>query len=43
MLQKDMGTAVAAWPALEALVYMPHTDEAYRPGESYLSSRGTRP
>ena len=30
MLQKDMGTAVQAWPALEALVYVPHTDAEYQ-------------
>jgi HTH-type transcriptional regulator/antitoxin HigA len=30
MLQKDMGNAVQAWPALEAIVYVPHTAEEYQ-------------
>ena len=30
MLQKDMSNAVQAWPALEALVYVPHTAEEYQ-------------
>ena len=30
MLQKDMGHAVQAWPALEAIVYVPHTAEEYQ-------------
>ena len=30
MLQKDMGTAVQAWPALAAMVYVPHTEEEYQ-------------
>ena len=30
MLQKDMGNAVQAWHALEAIVYVPHTAEEYQ-------------
>jgi HTH-type transcriptional regulator / antitoxin HigA len=30
MLQKEMGTAVQAWPAVEAIVYVPHTAEEYQ-------------
>jgi HTH-type transcriptional regulator / antitoxin HigA len=30
MLQKDMGKAVQAWHALESMVYVPHTKEAYQ-------------
>jgi HTH-type transcriptional regulator / antitoxin HigA len=38
MLQKDMGTAVQAWPALEALVYVPHTDEEYQRLVTFLDA-----
>ena len=30
MLQQDMGHAVQAWSALEAMVYVPHTEEKYQ-------------
>ena len=30
MLQKDMGNAVQAWPALETMVCVPHTEEEYQ-------------
>ena len=30
MLQQDMGNAVQAWSALEAMVYVPHTEEEYQ-------------
>lgn len=30
MLQEDMGHAVQAWLAVEALVYVPHTAEEYQ-------------
>ena len=38
MLQKDMGMAVQAWPALEALVYVPHTDEEYQRLVTFLDA-----
>jgi len=38
MLQRDMGTAVQAWPALEALVYVPHTDEEYQRLVTFLDA-----
>jgi len=38
MLQKDMGTAVQAWPALGALVYVPHTDEEYQRLVTFLDA-----
>ena len=38
MLQKDMEMAVQAWPALEALVYVPHTDEEYQRLVTFLDA-----
>ena len=38
MLQKDMGNAVQAWPALEAIVYVPHTDEEYQRLVAFLDA-----
>jgi HTH-type transcriptional regulator/antitoxin HigA len=38
MLQKDMGTAVQAWPALEALIYVPHTNEEYQRLVTFLDA-----
>jgi HTH-type transcriptional regulator/antitoxin HigA len=38
MFQQDMGTAVQAWPALEALVYVPHTDEEYQRLVTFLDA-----
>jgi len=38
MLQQDMGMAVQAWPALEALVYVPHTDEEYQRLVTFLDA-----
>ena len=38
MLQKDMGNAVQAWPALEAIVYVPHTEEEYQRLVAFLDA-----
>jgi HTH-type transcriptional regulator/antitoxin HigA len=36
MLQKDMGTAIQAWHALETMVYVPHTEEEYQQLVAFL-------
>ena len=38
MLQKDMGNAVQAWHALEAIVYVPHTEEEYQRLVAFLDA-----
>jgi len=38
MLQKDMGNAVQAWHALEAIVYVPHTAEEYQRLVAFLDA-----
>ena len=38
MLQKDMGRAVQAWHALEAIVYVPHTEEDYQRLVAFLDA-----
>jgi HTH-type transcriptional regulator/antitoxin HigA len=38
MLQKDMGKAVQAWPALEAIVYVPHSEEEYQRLVAFLDA-----
>jgi HTH-type transcriptional regulator/antitoxin HigA len=38
MFQKDMGHAVQAWPALEAIVYVPHTEEEYQRLVAFLDA-----
>ena len=38
MLQEDMGHAVQAWPAVEALVYVPHTAEEYQRLVAFLDA-----
>jgi len=38
MLQKDIGNAVQAWHALETMVYVPHTEEAYQRLVAFLDA-----
>lgn len=38
MLQKEMGTAVQTWPALETLVYVLHTEEQYQRLVTFLDA-----
>ena len=38
MFQEDMGQAVQAWPAVEALVYVPHTVEEYQRLVTFLDA-----
>ncbi len=38
MLQKDMGSAVQAWHALETMVYVPHADEEYQRLVAFLDA-----
>lgn len=38
MLQEEMGYAVQAWPVLEALVYVPHTEEEYQRLVAFLDA-----
>jgi len=38
MLQKDIGNAVQAWPALETIVYVPHTEEEYQRLVAFLDA-----
>ena len=38
MLQKDMGSAVQAWHALESMVYVPHTEEEYQRLVTFLDA-----
>jgi HTH-type transcriptional regulator/antitoxin HigA len=38
MLQKDMGKAVQAWHALEAIVYVPHTEAEYQRLVAFLDA-----
>ena len=38
MLQKDMGSAVQAWHALESMVYVPHADEEYQRLVAFLDA-----
>ena len=38
MLQKDMGSAVQAWHALESMVYVPHAEEEYQRLVAFLDA-----
>ena len=38
MLQEEMSHAVQVWPALEALVYVPHTEEEYQRLVAFLDA-----
>ena len=38
MLDRAMGSAVQAWPAVERLVYVPHTPEEYQRLVAFLDA-----
>lgn len=38
MLQESIGHAVELWPALETLIYVPHTEDAYRRLVAFLAA-----